>query len=63
MPSTLVCFSVGWLLYDGPECKAVVPHVTVANDNVKRQGCGDMTIPTRAVRDIKDLMSPTATRH
>ena len=58
-PKPLVCRSVGWLLYDGDDCKVVVPHISEKhNDRVQPQGCGDMTIPTKAILQISDLPSP-----
>lgn len=47
--SPMVCHSVGWLLFDSPECKVIVPHLA------DRQGCGDMTIPTVAITKMVDL--------
>ena len=47
----MICQSVGWLLHDGDECKVVVPHVAGEAD----QGCGDMTIPSKAISRIVDL--------
>ncbi len=56
----LLCRSVGWLAYDGDDCKVIVPHITHSTDNgVTAQGCGDMTIPTRTVLKIADLALPT----
>ena len=54
--SPLVCRSVGWLAYDGEECKVIIPHVA-GHDHafVDEQGCGDMTIPTRAIIRIAEL--------
>lgn len=54
-PSPMVCRSVGWLLHDGEESKVVVPHI--ADD--AGQGCGDMTIPTEAIRRLVELPEPT----
>ena len=55
-PKPLLCRSVGWLLHDGDDCKVVVPHVTKElEDQVQRQGCGDMTIPTKSITSIVDL--------
>ena len=52
----LVYRSVGWLLHDSDDCKVVVPHATDAiNGSVSKQGCGDMTIPTKSVISIKSL--------
>jgi hypothetical protein len=46
----MVCRPVGWLLYDGDDHKAVVPHISdETHPTIGRQGCGDMTIPTRAL--------------
>ena len=52
----LRCRSVGWLLHDGEACKVIIPHLS-ANDHAHslQQGCGDMTIPTRAVLRMVDL--------
>ena len=46
----LYCRSVGWLLSDNKKCKVLVPHIAgERNKTIILQGCGDMTIPTRAV--------------
>ena len=54
-PKVLCCRSVGWLAYDGEDCKVIIPHLSDPHDNAKPQGCGDMTIPTCAIRRIVDL--------
>ena len=56
-PKPLLCQSVGWLLYDGDDCKVVVPHVTRDHASAPRQGCGDMTIPTKCITKLKTLKS------
>lgn len=56
----LVCRSVGWLVLDGNRAKVVAPHVNEAEPGVVLQGCGVMTIPTRAVLRIVDLTQPDA---
>ncbi len=56
-PKPLLCRSVGWLSFDGPDCKLVIPHISDAQD----QGCGDMTIPTASIVSIVDLV-PKARR-
>ncbi len=59
-PSPMVCRSVGWLLYDGDECKVVVPHMMPDDhDHAEPQGCGDMTIPVVAIKRVVDLEQPT----
>ena len=52
------CRSVGWLAHDGDECKVLIPHVGEVGDGESDQGCGDMTIPTRAVLRMLDLKAP-----
>lgn len=56
-PKPLLCQSVGWLMYDGADCKVVVPHLTKDHANAPRQGCGDMTIPTKCITKLKTLRS------
>jgi hypothetical protein len=50
----VICQSVGWLIHDDERCKLLVPHLT-QSEHVKKQGCGDMTIPTAAVLRMVDL--------
>jgi hypothetical protein len=59
-PTIPVCQSVGWLAYDGDDCKVVVPHIADATDYSKRQGCGEMTIPSRTIIRLVDLAIPKA---
>jgi len=54
-PKPLLCQSVGWLAYDGKDCKVVVPHISEDHASAPRQGCGDMTIPTKAIIRMKTL--------
>ncbi len=59
-PKPLVCRSVGWLLYDGEDCKIIVPHLTSNDhDHAIQQGCGDMTIPSKVVLKIVPLTIAT----
>jgi len=55
--SRVLCRSVGWLVYDGKDCKRIVPHIAYHADDSERseQGCGDMTIPTSAVLTLKTI--------
>ena len=46
-----ICESVGWLLHNGGDCKVLVPHI----ERDKKQGCGNMTIPTVCIIEMKDL--------
>lgn len=52
----IVCRSVGWLFRDEPDSTVIVPHVAPMPDNAPQQGCGDMTIPTRAILRMVDLI-------
>jgi hypothetical protein len=57
-PEIPVCRSVGWLRHDGEECKVIVPHLATATAHTEAQGCGDMTIPARAILRLVDLLIP-----
>lgn len=55
-PKVLVCRSAGWLFYDGDDCKVIIPHISAdSHENAAPQGCGDMTIPTKAIVKITEL--------
>ena len=49
--SDLRCHSVGWLLLETDDRKVLVPHISAD----KKQGCGSMTIPKRAIISMRDL--------
>ena len=52
----LYCQSVGWLAVDNESCKVIVPHIGgERNGDVMLQGCGDLTIPTVAIKKITVL--------
>lgn len=55
-PRVMTCRSVGWLVHDGDVCKVLIPHVAEVGEGQPGQGCGDMTIPTRAVVRITELV-------
>ncbi len=48
----LLCRSVGWLIHNGKKVKTIAPHMS---DEEVPQRCGEMTIPTCAIRRIKRL--------
>lgn len=52
----LVCRSVGWLMLEGAVATVLVPHVNQEETGVPLQGCGVMTIPTRAVLRVVPLV-------
>lgn len=51
----LICRSVGWLVVDGERAKVIAPHINEQEVGVPLQGCGVMTIPTRAVLRVTEL--------
>jgi len=55
-PKPIVCKSVGWLFIDNEDCKVIVPHIANVSDDVLQQGCGDMTIPTKSIIRIVDIV-------
>ena len=52
----LYCQSVGWLAAENEECKVIVPHIGgEKNGDAMLQGCGDLVIPTVAIKKITTL--------
>ena len=52
----LLCYSVGWLVFQDDDCVVVVPHMSQSgHPHAVQQGCGDMTIPRSAILSIKEL--------
>ena len=52
----LYCRSVGWMAVDAKDCKIIVPHIAgERNGDWMLQGCGDLTIPTAAIKKITVL--------
>ncbi len=46
----LYCRSVGWLLSENKDCKVLVPHIGGEQQgDVMLIGCGDLTIPKKAI--------------
>lgn len=59
----VICKSVGWILLDNDDVLVIVPHFTQENHSGARfQGCGDMTIPKSAIRNVSVLTIPTKTK-
>lgn len=54
-PDLGVVRSVGWLHYDGADCKQLIAHHIAETETVAEQGCGGMTIPSCAIRRMVDL--------
>jgi len=51
------CYSVGYLVKENDEVIVLVPHLSPENKetNATEQGCGDMTIPRVAIKNISFL--------
>ena len=54
----LLCRSVGWLFRDTEDCKVIIPHIADISNDGSQQGCGDMTIPTKSIVSIVDIVDP-----
>lgn len=53
----LYCRSVGWLVEDTKDCKVVVPHISGERTGEPfLTGCGDLTIPTKAIVKFRVLL-------
>jgi hypothetical protein len=50
-----VCLSVGFLLHDGTDTKALAPNVADLGDEQDMQASGIIHIPTRCIRRIAPL--------
>lgn len=48
----LICYSVGWLVYDGKKTKILVANITAEDEP---QQLGHISIPVCAIRKIKKL--------
>lgn len=51
-PDTMTCRSLGWIIARTKRHVVLVPHLAVNGDPSRRQGCGDMTIPTASILSI-----------
>lgn len=52
----LCCRSVGWLVRETRQCKVIAPHIAgERNGDIMLQGCGDLTIPTKAIVKVTPL--------
>lgn len=52
----LFCQSVGWLVSENKDCKVIVPHIGgERNGDQMMQGCGDLTIPAKAITKMTVL--------
>ena len=48
-PSAVRCNSVGWLIHDGADVKALAPNMGDLDREEAAQACGVIRIPTRCV--------------
>ena len=52
------CVSVGWLVHDGTDVKALAPNMGNLNDECSMQVSGVIRIPTRCISRIVELEEP-----
>ena len=53
----LYCKSVGWLVAERDDCKVIVPHISGEKNGVVLSGCGDLTIPSKAIVRYTELQA------
>jgi hypothetical protein len=54
-PGTIRCVSVGWLIRDDKQMKAVAPNMGAIDDENSMQVSGVIQIPTRCVLSVTEL--------
>lgn len=54
--SEILCASVGWLVHDGADFKALAPNLGHLADESQAQTCGIIRIPTCTVRSVAPLV-------
>lgn len=57
-PGTTLCASVGWLIRDDDQVKALAPNLGAINDKNSVQASGVIQIPTRCVVNLTRLREP-----
>lgn len=57
-PGIILCASVGWMIRDDDEMKALAPNLGALKDENSVQVSGVIQIPTRCVRRITPLNEP-----
>ena len=60
-PGTIRCASVGWLIRDDNQMKAVAPNMGALGDGNSVQVSGVIQIPTRCVIQLTRLQEPGLT--
>jgi hypothetical protein len=59
-PGTILCASVGWLIRDDEQMKALAPNMGAIDDENSVQVSGVIQIPTRCVRHITPIAEISA---
>ncbi len=57
-PSAVKCVSVGWLVHDGTEVKALAPNMGELGDIEAVQVSGVIRIPARSITKLVRLVEP-----
>lgn len=58
----LRCRSVGWLVSETGGVKVIVPHLAGEKNGVLVQGCGDLSIPKKAIVKLRELVEKERNR-
>lgn len=57
-PSVVKCVSVGWLVHDADEVKALAPNMGEVDSETNIQASGVIRIPARCIVKITELQEP-----
>ncbi|TPG10833.1 hypothetical protein EAH84_12190 [Sphingomonas oligophenolica] len=60
-PGIILCASVGWMIRDDDDMKALAPNMGAINDERSMQVSGVIQIPTRCVLRVTHLDEPDVT--
>lgn len=60
-PSIVKCVSVGWLIHDGDDVKALAPNIADLTGESSVQVSGVIRIPTRCIVNVVSLQEPDLT--
>jgi len=60
-PGTVRCVSVGWLIHDDKQMKALAPNMGALDDECSLQVSGVIQIPTSCILRVTELPEPGLT--
>lgn len=59
--AVIKCLSVGWLIHDGEDMKALAPHMGDLGNEYSAQASGVIRIPARCITKVVKLDKPGVT--